>query len=131
MSSLPFDWYARRFIETQMNFHFVNAFPMPEDIETPLGLRCIEISALLSAQDPRLKDWAAAAGFSARVLSSENVTSYLAELDAVVAHLFKLSRVQMDYVYSSFHRGWDATKPDYKDRYDRAMKHYDEWAAKV
>jgi hypothetical protein len=131
MSSLPFDWYARRFIETQMNFHFVNAFPVPTGIDTPLGMRCIEIAAVLSAQEPRLKEWASAVGVETRALSPADCAAYVAELDAVVAHLFGLSGDQLSFIYASFHRGWNASKPDYVGRYESAMKHYDTWAAKA
>ena len=131
MSSLPFDWYARRFIETQMNFHFVNAFPVPEGIETRLGVRCIELAASLSAQEPRLQAWAAKASRDFKQLSAADVPARLAELDAVVAHLFGLSREQLSYIYSSFHRGWDTTKPDYVDRLSQALTHFDKWGAEA
>ena len=29
MSSIPLDWYARRFVELHMNFHIVNTLPVP------------------------------------------------------------------------------------------------------
>jgi len=29
MSSIPMDWYARRYVELHVNFHILNAFPVP------------------------------------------------------------------------------------------------------
>ena len=29
LCSLPLDWYARRYVETHLNFHLLNALPVP------------------------------------------------------------------------------------------------------
>ena len=44
------------------------------------------------------------------------------ELDAVVAHLYGLTEVQLVHVFETFHEGWD-----YKDRLDGVLAHFLDW----
>jgi hypothetical protein len=131
MSSIIFDWYSRRFIETRMSAHFINAFPIPDNSNSDEGKRITLLAAKLLGQDSRLGAWMQACGIESAELSEEVQLSYVAENDALVARQFGLSASQVTRIFQSFHRGWDASKPDYIDRYDRVMKHYDAWAAKV
>jgi len=63
MSSIPMDWYARRYVELHVNFHILNAFPLPRpDPDNPLRLRVVEIAGRLAAVDFRFADWAAQVG---------------------------------------------------------------------
>ena len=48
------------------------------------------------------------------------------ELDAVVAHLYGLSKDQLIHVYETFHQGWD-----YESRLDATLLHYKDWANKL
>jgi hypothetical protein len=43
-----------------------------------------------------------------------------AELDALVARLYGLSRSQVEHVFSTFHRGWD-----YKSRLAAVLEYFD------
>jgi hypothetical protein len=131
MSSLVFDWYTRRFVETRMNVHFVNAFPIPVDVDSLVANRIVLLAAQLLAQEPSLVQWAINCGVMFKPLSDAERAEYISEIDALAALQFGISRKQLNRVFESFHRGWDSSKTDYVDRLNRAMKHYDVWAAKA
>ncbi|WP_143527321.1 Eco57I restriction-modification methylase domain-containing protein [Rubrobacter xylanophilus] len=45
LASIPLDWYARRFVETHVNFYILNAFPIPRpDRDDPLRNEVVKIS---------------------------------------------------------------------------------------
>ena len=46
----------------------------------------------------------------------------IAELDAVVAHLYGLSRADVEHIFATFHRGWD-----YRPRLTAVLEHYAAW----
>jgi len=132
MSSIPFDWYLRAWVELNLTFEILYPCPIPRiDTSGPLADVLIRNSAVLAAQDVRFVGWLKKLGIQRRDLVSEEVQSMVCENDAIVAHLYGLDRTQLAQLLSGFHRGWDATKPDYVERLDRVMKHYDAWAAKV
>ncbi len=129
MSSLVFDWYTRRFVETRMNVHFVNAFPIPEDIASPAAKRIVVLAAQLLSQEPTLVDWAAKCSVAFKPLAAPERMAHIAEIDALVALQFGISRKQLNRVFESFHRGWDTSKPDYVDRLSEVLKYFDQWVA--
>ncbi len=47
------------------------------------------------------------------------------ELDAVVAHLYRLSADQLTHIFETFHEGWD-----YQPRLTEVMQHYKKWKKK-
>ncbi|MEI8045523.1 MAG: hypothetical protein WCL11_29210, partial [Verrucomicrobiota bacterium] len=54
MCSIPFDWYARRYVELHMNFHIFNWLPVPLfDEESASSKRVVEIAGSLAAVDDR------------------------------------------------------------------------------
>ena len=69
-----------------------------------------------------LRDWANAFDWRARERELNSFTHLRAELDAVVALLYGLSRAQAEHVFATFHRGWD-----YGDRLQQVLAHYDRW----
>jgi hypothetical protein len=124
LASVPLDWYARRVVELSLNFQLLNGFPIPDPSEEdPLRLRVIEIAGRLGAVDSRYNRWAGAVGVSVGSVEEGDRPDLVAELDAVGALLFGLSRSQVEHVFESFHRGWD-----YSDRLARVLAHYDRWA---
>lgn len=132
MSSLPFDWYARRYVELHLKYYLLNAFPVPEFAGSPLTLRMVFLAGSLSARDERFKKWAAAVGVPvATLLQPEQRYDATCEIDALSALAYGLSRSELSGVFDTFHHGWDSSKPDYVDRYERVMNHYDAWAAKI
>jgi hypothetical protein len=112
LSSLPLDWYCRRFVELHLSFG---------DDTDQRRARIIEISGRLAAVDERYADWAKAVGVKVGSVRTETEKNALiAELDALVAHLYGLNRSQVEHVFATFHRGWD-----YKPRLAEVLKYYE------
>lgn len=127
LSSIPLDWYARRYIEIGMSFEIFNAFPIPRPAGTsPLRQRVVEVSARLAAVDSRYSEWAAEVGVSVgSVTDAATKNDLIAELDAMVSLLYGLDRVDVGHVFETFHRGWD-----YQPRLTAVLAHYDAWKLK-
>lgn len=125
LSSIPFDWYTRRFVELKMSYGLLNPMPIPRpDSTNPCRARIVEIAGRLAAVDDRYSGWAEEVGV--QVGSVESVVerdSLIAELDALVALLYGLHRDQVAHIFDTFHRGWD-----YQPRLDAVLSHFDTWA---
>ena len=127
LSSIPLDWYSRRFVEVNMNFHIVNAFPIPRPLrDNPLWQRVVALSGRLAAVDARYADWAAAVGVEYGPLDPALKDDMIFELDAVVAHLYGLNADQLTHIFATFHVGWD-----YHERLDAVLKHFKNWAKRL
>lgn len=145
LSSIPFDWFARRFVELAMSFELLGTFPVPQvdpsnghrlradggvlstiDVR-PLVNRIIDISGRLAAVDDRYTEWAERVGVEVGTVRSPTEKEVLvAELDALVSLLYGLTRDQVEQLFASFHRGWD-----YRPRLSRVLEFFDEWSGKV
>jgi hypothetical protein len=122
LSSLPLDWYIRRFVEMSVNFHVFNSLPIPSPSqkEKVYG-QIVEISARLTANTKDFDNWAKAVGVAVgSVKSDEQRNDMEAELDALVAHLYGLTREQVEHIFKTFHRGWD-----YGPRLEKTLEHFD------
>ncbi len=127
ISSIPFDWYARRFVETNVNLHLINSFPVPRPGRNdPLRQRVVEISGRIASVDDRYEDWAKEVGVDYGPLDDDEKLNKICELDALVAHLYGLSRAHVEVVFETFHDGWD-----YEERLDRVLDYYASWADKL
>ena len=122
MSSIPFDWYIRRYVELNFNFHLVNSAPIPSVAAgDPRYLRAIHCAGSLAAVDERYADWAKGVGAKVGSVKSDTERdSLIAENDALVAHLYGLTRTQLEHVFKTFHRGWD-----YAPRLEKVLSFYD------
>jgi len=108
LSSLPLDWYARRFVETHLNFFVFNPLPIPRPTRTdPLWLRAVALAGRLAAPDARFADWAAKVGVEHGPIAPDLKQDMIDELDAVVARLYGLSEDQLGHLFETFHEGWD------------------------
>jgi len=122
-SSIPLDWYARRFVETHLNFFVFNPLPVPRPrSDDPLAGRAVELAGRLAAPDDRFKDWAREVGVSCGLIGAEEKEAMIDELDAVVAHLYRLSQEQLIHIFETFHEGWD-----YEERLRSTLKYFKEW----
>jgi hypothetical protein len=121
-ASLPFDWYARKVVESDLTYELLNSMPMPEiHREDAIVQQLIENSGRLAAGDERFSDWAKAVGVKTGSVKSEAEKDLLiAENDALVAHLYGLTRTQLEHVFKTFHRGWD-----YAPRLEKVLSFYD------
>jgi hypothetical protein len=127
LSSIPLDWYARRYVEISLNFHILNSFPIPRpEPDNPLRLRVVEISGRLAAVDSRFAGWAAEVGVPVGSVPDTDKDDLIAELDAVVALLYDLTHLDVEHVFETFHRGWN-----HKPRLAAVLTHFDAWKTKA
>jgi hypothetical protein len=126
MASIPLDWYARRFVETNVNFHVLNPFPIPRPTrDNPLWQRTVALAGRLACPDRRFAKWAKAVGVECGKLDAAEKDDMIAELDAVVAHLYGLTEPQLTHIFETFHEGWD-----YQPRLKVVLEHYKIWQSK-
>ena len=109
LTSIPFDWYSRRVIELHLNFHILNASPVPRPPEDdPLRNRVIHLAGRLAAVDDRYGNWAEQVGVEvASVKTEQEKADLIAELDAAVALLYGLDESDIHVIYDTFHRTID------------------------
>jgi phenylpyruvate tautomerase PptA (4-oxalocrotonate tautomerase family) len=121
MASIPFDWYARRFVEIGVNYHILNAIPVPRPgRNAELRNRVVELAGRLAAVDERYADWADAVGVNCGEIDEERKQERIDELDALVSHLYGLKREDVTVLFETFHDGWD-----HEGRMERVLNHYD------
>lgn len=127
LSSIPLDWYSRRFVEITVNFQIVNSLPVPRpQRDNPLWQRVVALSGRLAAVDERYADWAAAVGVDYGPLDPAAKDDMIFELDAVVAQLYGLNAEQLSHIFATFHVGWD-----YHERLRAVLEHFHEWEARL
>jgi hypothetical protein len=108
LSSIPLDWYARRFVETTMNFFIMNPFPIPRPPQgSAVRDRVIAISARLASPDDRFEEWASGCGIEPALVEEDEKEELIAELDASVARLYGLGVKDVRHIFETFHTGWD------------------------
>jgi hypothetical protein len=120
MCSRCFDWYSRRYVETNLTYFILNALPTPRPSrDNPLWLRAVALAGRLAAPDERFSDWAEAVGVEWGALDSIEKQEMIDELDAVVAHLYGLNAEQLTHIFETFHERWD-----YQPRLDAVLTHF-------
>ena len=120
LSSIPLDWYARRFVEVNLNFFILNSFAVPRPSRgNPLWQRVVELAGRLACPDDRFTIWAQAVGVECGPLHPDEKADMVCELDAVVARLYGLDEAQLVHVFETFHVGWD-----YQDRLDGVIRYF-------
>ncbi|SNR82460.1 hypothetical protein SAMN04488107_0068 [Geodermatophilus saharensis] len=124
LSSMPLDWYARRVVETHVNFHVFNGLPIPDPGHDDRHRRRVEeVAGRLAAVDDWYTDWAEAVGVPVGRVTPEERPELLAELDAAVAHLYGLGTDDLRVIYGTFHEG-----ADYSAHRDRVLAHHEKLA---
>ena len=113
LSSISLDWYARRFVETHVDFFVLNPLPVPRPSpQDPLRDRVVALAGRLAAPDDRFTEWARYVGRRVRSpREAEEKEDHIRELDAVVARLYGLDEAQLVHVFETFHEGWDYEEP--------------------
>ncbi|MYE60905.1 MAG: hypothetical protein F4235_02350 [Candidatus Dadabacteria bacterium] len=123
LSSVALDWYARRFVETHMDFHVLNPLPVPRsDEDNPLRKRVIALVGRLASPDDRFADWAGRLGVACGPMDTDEKQDHIRELDAVVAHLYGLAESQLVHIFETFHEGWD-----HEERLKGTLHHFQTW----
>ena len=109
LCSIPFDFYARKFIETAVDIHFMKAFPIPLGIDSLPGTRLIENVYSLVPNEATYEAWRnSLLGSIGEIRTSQNTDELIIENDALVAVLFGLSEIELEYIFDNFQRGWDS-----------------------
>ncbi len=120
LSSIPLDWFARRFVETHLTFFVINPFPIPRPVAgDPLREKVVQLAGRLAASDERFSGWADLVEVGWGPLQPDEKEYMINELDAAVAHLFGLSEVQLTHIFETFHEGWD-----YEERLTATLEHF-------
>ena len=126
LSSLLLDWYARRFVEVTLAFFILNPFPIPRPQRSnSFWKRAVKLAGRLACPDKRFANWAKAVGVECGPLAADEKEDMIHELDAVVAHLYGLSELQLVHIFETFHEGWD-----YQERLDGVRRHFHEWRSR-
>ena len=67
LASIPLDWYARRFVEVNLNYFILNPFPIPRpDRENAYWQRVVELAGRLACPEDRFAAWAETVGVDFR-----------------------------------------------------------------
>ena len=120
LCSIPFDWYARRWIELNVTFELLSSMPIPEfNPSDNRQIRLIELAGRLSAQDERFSEWAAEVGVPIGRFSDDEREGFMIEIDALVADIYGLNASQLEVIFQTFHRGWA-----FQDRLNRTLEHF-------
>lgn len=124
LSSIPFDWSARRWVEINFSLYLMKGLPIPEyKPDSSLAARVVEVAGRLAAVDGRYREWAAEVGVDIGTAREGPVKSDLmSELDALVSLLYGLTEEQVRHVFTTFHRGWD-----YQEQLGAVLEHYANW----
>jgi len=123
LCSIPLDWYARRFVEVNVNFFIFNSFPIPRPPRNDKRWqRVVALAGRLACPDKRFATWAKAVGVDCGKLPEDEKQDMIAELDAVVAHLYGLTEAQLIHIFETFHEGWD-----YEARLKAVLRHFRVW----
>ena len=100
-NSIPFDWQARRSVETTLNYFILNGltFPLPDN--TPWG-HIGRLAARLSCVDNRFAGFAEEAGVECGKLTDTQRSEMRAEIDALVAHAYGLTEEELRFIFTDF-----------------------------
>ncbi len=127
LSSIPLDWYARRFVEVNLNFFILNPFPIPRPSrDNLLWQRVVQIAGRLASPDERFSEWAQKVGVDYGPLNKDLKQDKIHELDAIVSHLYGLTERQLICIFKTFHKDWD-----YESRLSQVLKHYYAYSKKI
>jgi hypothetical protein len=120
MSSIPADWWMRRFVEGHVDEEAFNCLPIPAPkSDSSLRKRTITLAGRLASPDKRFKGWANSIGVECGPLPDDEKQDMIAELDAVVAHLYGLAEKQLVHIFETFHENWD-----YEPRLNTVLRHF-------
>ena len=127
LSSLPLDWYARRFVEISVALFLMNSFPIPRPARgSEVWQRVVQLAGRLACPDDRFANWANKVEVTCGPMDEDEKDDHIHELDAVVAHLYGLSEAQLVHIFETFHDGWD-----FDQRLSGVLRHYQSWRTRL
>lgn len=101
LNSLPFDWMARRYVETTLNFFILNSLTFPPSDDTPWE-QIGSLAARLSCVDDRFAEFATEAEVECGPLTDAERDDMRAEIDALVARAYGLTADELRFIFSDF-----------------------------
>jgi hypothetical protein len=126
MASVPFDWFARRRVELNMNYFILNSLPVPRPPRVdPRWTRVVELAGRLASVDERYAAFASAVDVVTGPLEPSDKAAMIAELDALVAHLYELDRGELELMFEDFPATEAGVSPG---RRAAVLEHFDRWA---
>jgi hypothetical protein len=127
MSSLPFDWYMRRWVELHITYELLNPAPIPQPpSRNILRRRIVEIVCELQSLETGFDEWIRSINSDFKIKSSNFDAAELKfELDALVALLYELNRDDLTQIFATFHRGWQ-----YQEALQRVIHYFESWERK-
>jgi hypothetical protein len=127
MSSVPFDWFARRRVELNMNFFILNSLPVPRPSrDDPRRERACALAARLACVDDRYAEFSSEVGVESGPVEQMEKAAMIAELDAVVAHLYGLEHAELELMFDDFPATDAGISPG---RRAAILEHFDRWAS--
>ena len=100
LNSLPFDWLARRYVETTFN-HFI-MYGMTVPVGKTAWERIGTLAARLSCVDERFAEFAQGAGVEYGPLVESERRNKRAEIDALVARAYDLTVDELQFIFTDF-----------------------------
>jgi hypothetical protein len=124
LSSMVLDWYARRFIVLNLNFHIFNGFPFPlVEKNDEKYKRLIQLVASLIDLDGNNDLWVKSLKVKFQKLANEfEKSEAIAELDALISILYLLDESDISHIYQTFHKTWN-----YQESLDRTIHFFNVW----
>ena len=111
LNSLPFDWLARRYVETTFNHFIMYGMTAPPPDNTPWQ-RIGGLAARLSCVDERFADFATEAGVECGSLTDAQRGDMRAEIDALVARAYGMTEDELSFIFTDFTE--NAVSPAYR-----------------
>lgn len=109
LSSLPYDWIVRRWVELNVTFEILYNLPVPEyRMPNPAIQAAAEIATALVSKQNGHDEWLRgvyAEGFVSAI-DSTDPQHLIARLDGIIASLYGFSESQLRTIFTTFHRGW-------------------------
>ena len=123
LSSIPLDWYARRFVGTHLSFFIFNSLPIPRPApDNNACKRVVELAGRLACPNDRFAVWAKVVGVSCGPLDDNEKEDMIHELDAVVSNLYGLTQKQIIHIFETYHKTWD-----YQEHLNGVLRHFQNW----
>jgi hypothetical protein len=101
LNSLPFDWQARRFVETHMNFFILEGLVVPK-LDEAAAAKLAELATRLSCVDERYAEVAEAMGLNLEPLPPQKRLLLRAEADGIVIRAWGLTRADVEALLADF-----------------------------
>jgi len=101
-NSFIFDFLIRLRVTMSLNFFYVYQTSIPGDYSGPVANRIVDIAAKLSSIDACFEKFASSANIRVKPLSMRERIELTAELNALVAKHYGLTRQELEVVLSSF-----------------------------